>query len=190
MQYVINPDQFPDVGGTIVTIGAFDGVHLGHRAIFKQLQQEAEARQLKSVIITFSPHPQQVLYPEKPFELINTIEQRIELLSKEDIDYLLIIHFTLDFASWTPERFIQDILMKRLHTRAIVMGPNHAFGHNRSGNHQSIQQFCLDNHIDIIEIPEVILHDNAVRSSQIRRFIQAKEYDKASELLGYEIHNV
>lgn len=186
MQFVFNPDHFPNVGGSIVTIGSFDGVHIGHRAIFRQLQQEAQKRQLKSVIITFAPHPQQVLQPDRNFIPINTSEQKIALISKEPVDYLLMIDFTLDFAAMTPEQFIQRILIQMLHTKAIVMGPNHAFGKNRSGTHSSVHNYCLQHHIDIIEIPEVIINDNSVRSTQIRQHLQVQEYNKASELLGYD----
>ena len=188
MQVIHYPDPFPTSAPTIATVGAFDGVHLGHRSIFQQLQQEAEQRQLASVIVTFTPHPQQVLHPEENFQVINTAEQKIELLKKESIDYLYIIPFTTDFAAWPPEQFIQQILIGQLHTQALIMGPNHAFGHNRSGTHTSIQDYCHEHHIDIIEIPEVVIHDNAVRSTLIRKHLQAGDYEKAEELLGYKIN--
>lgn len=185
MQIISSIDSYTTVTNSIVTVGSFDGVHLGHRAIFKQLNAEAKARCLHSVVVTFDPHPQQVLHPERHFEPITTVSKKIELIAQEAVDFLVLLPFTREFSLWTAEQFFQSILIDRLGAKAIVMGPDNAFGKNHEGNHQTIRQFCNERGVSIIEIPELLLRDSAVRSTRIRELINQNNFAQASELLGY-----
>lgn len=189
MQIISSIDTFPTVTNTIVTVGSFDGVHLGHRAIFKQLIDEAHKRNLQSVIVTFDPHPQQVLHPERHFEPITSLDRKMELIARDAVDYVVILPFTREFSQLSAETFFQTILIDKLGAKAIVMGPDNAFGKNHAGNHQTIKQFCNDRGVEIVEIPELLLHDSAVRSTRIRELINQNDMEQASELLGYSFES-
>ena len=178
-------ENFPKSKGAIVTIGSFDGVHQGHRKVLQQLTETAKLKNLTSVVITFNPHPQEVLHHKPDFFLISSYEQKKRLLCEEDIDYLLVIPFSKEFAAQTSEQFIKDILIERIGAKAIVMGPNHRFGRNREGDYNSTHDLCEANGMEVIKINEFILHDIAVRSTQIRKLIQDKNYNSAEELLGH-----
>jgi riboflavin kinase / FMN adenylyltransferase len=187
MRIITSLQEFENKEGTIVTIGSFDGVHKGHRQVLKQLSESAEQKNLTSVVITFEPHPQFVLNPNSDFFLISSYEQKIELLSKEKIDILFIIPFTKDFAKISSSEFIQNILVEKLNTKAIVMGPNHRFGNNREGNFDSSHDLCEKHKIEVIKINEYVLHEIAIRSTQIRKKIFLKEFDEVEELLGHHL---
>lgn len=178
-------DQFPKGKGAVVTIGSFDGVHQGHRKVLQQLTETAKTKGYISVVITFNPHPQEVLQHKPDFFLISTFEQKKRLLCAEDIDYLLVIPFSKEFASKTSEQFIQEVLIDTIGAKAIVMGPNHRFGRNREGDYNSTHDQCEANGIEVIKINEFLLHDIAVRSTQIRKMIQSKNFSEAEELLGH-----
>lgn len=178
-------ENFPKSKGAIVTIGSFDGVHQGHRKVLQQLTETAKLKNLVSVVITFNPHPQEVLHHKPDFFLISSYEQKKRLLCDEDIDYLLVIPFSKEFAAQTSEQFIKDILIEKIGAKAIVMGPNHRFGRNREGDYNSTHDLCESNGMEVIKINEFVLHDIAVRSTQIRKLIQDKDYITAEELLGH-----
>ncbi len=187
MKIITSLQDINFTGSTIVTIGSFDGVHKGHRQVLKQLSESAKEKNLTSVVITFEPHPQIVLHPNSDFFLISSYEQKIELLSKEQIDILLILPFSKDFAEISSSDFIQEILVKKLNTKAIVMGPNHRFGKNREGDFESFHELFEKNEIEIIRIHEFLLHEIAVRSTQIRKKISNREFAEAEELLGHNL---
>lgn len=186
MRIFKNLDQLPIFRNPVVTIGSFDGVHLGHHQIFTYLKQCAALRDGESIVITFDPHPQQVLCPTNNFFLINTLEEKIQRLEKESIDNLIILPFTKEFASQSFTCFLQTLINK-IGLKAMVMGPNHNFGKNREGNSQSIQEICNKNEIEIIIIPEFILNESQVHSSMIRQLINNKQFEEAEKLLGYPL---
>ena len=178
-------DHFPKKKEAVVTIGSFDGVHQGHKQVLKQLTETAHAKGMVSVVITFNPHPQEVLHHKSDFFLISTFEQKKRLLCAESIDYLMVIPFSKEFAELTSEQFIKEVLIEKIGAKAIVMGPNHRFGRNREGDYESTHELCENNGIEVIKINEFILHDIAVRSTQIRKKIMEKDYIGAEELLGH-----
>lgn len=186
MKIHTNLNDLPHFKNPIVTVGSFDGVHLGHRQLMTYLKKCAAERDGESIVITFDPHPQQVLYPGNDFFLINSLKEKIQLLEKEDIDHLIIIPFTKEFAAQSFSDFLY-LLIKHIGLKAIVMGPNHNFGKNREGNSQTMQEICRKNEIEIIIIPEFILNECKVHSSKIRQYIKNKELTKAEALLGYSL---
>jgi riboflavin kinase / FMN adenylyltransferase len=180
-------EQFPKNNGAVVTIGSFDGVHQGHRKVLQQLTQTAQSKGYISVVVTFYPHPREVLYNQSDFFLISSYEDKKTLLCAENIDYLMVIPFSKDFANMTSEQFIQDILIEKIGAKAIVMGPNHRFGRNREGDYNNTHELCESNGIEVIKIDEFLLHDIAIRSTQIRKMISDKRYTEAEELLGHHL---
>lgn len=176
------PDEFRDV---FVTIGNFDGVHLGHQFLFKTLLQEARQKHRKAVVITFDPHPKKTLHPDRrPFYLITTLEEKIRLIEKQGIDALMIIPFTLEFSETTAEEFVRHILWDALHIRKILIGHDYTFGKNKAGDESLLAAFGskLGFEVGIINAFKI---DNAVISStRLRYAILEGDVKKAAAILG------
>lgn len=177
-------ENLPIFKNPTVTIGVFDGVHLGHLQVIQQLLQYAKQIEGDTIVVTFDPHPKEVLHKNSHFFLIQTVEERIKCLSNAGIDYVIVIPFTVEFSKLTYEQFIKEVLIDKIGAKAIVMGPNHSFGRNREGNFQNIQKECKKCNIDVVEIPEYVSQDIAVRSSKIRHYMSEGKLNKASEFLG------
>jgi riboflavin kinase/FMN adenylyltransferase len=131
MKVYYSADELPVFNKAVVTIGTFDGVHRGHQTILAQLQQEAARIGGETVIITFHPHPRKVVASGQPVYLINTIEEKIELLDKKGIDHLVVVPFTTAFSQQSPEDYIEKFLVKKFHPHTIIIGYDHRFGKGR-----------------------------------------------------------
>ena len=186
MEIITDLDAIPRLQNPVVAVGAFDGIHLGHRQIFETVKEYSRQINGVSVAVTFDPHPQMVLRPNSDFFQIFPLEEKIKLIEEEGIDYLIIINFTKEFSQLSSERFLKDIIIDKIGARAIVMGPSHSFGHKREGNHETMEAICQEHGIEIIEIPEFMINDVKVRSSQIRKLIANNNWDIAAEMLGRE----
>lgn len=186
MRIFNNIETLPRLKNPVVTVGSFDGVHLGHQQILTYLKDAAAKYDGESVVITFHPHPQQVLHPNNDFFLINTAEENAKLIEQQGIDNLIIINFTLQFSQLTFDQFL-NLLIEKIGMRALVMGPNHNFGKNREGNSSSMREICKKNSIEIIQIPEFVIEENKVRSSKIREHLINKEFEQAEQLLGHPL---
>lgn len=186
MEIITDLDAIPRLQNPVVTVGAFDGIHLGHRQIFETVKEYSRQIDGVSVAVTFDPHPQMVLRPNSDFFQIFPLEEKIKLIKEESIDYLIIINFTKKFSQLSSERFLKDIIIDKIGAKAIVMGPSHSFGHKREGNHETMEAICQEHGIEIIEIPEFKINDVKVRSSQIRKLIANNNWDIAAEMLGRE----
>lgn len=174
----------PAFRNAVVTVGSFDGVHLGHRRIFEYMREAAERLDGETVVVTFYPHPQLVLHPELPFFTINTFEENAELIGDAGINNIVVLPFTKQFAEIPFQDFL-IFLIKRIGMKAMVMGADHNFGKGREGNKESMREICAKNSIEIIIIPELVMEENKVRSSKIRQYIENKEFTKAEQLLGH-----
>jgi riboflavin kinase/FMN adenylyltransferase len=185
MQIFNNLEDFKKLENAVVTIGSFDGVHIGHRLLLQKLCTTAQDTAGVSVVISFNPHPQEVLHHDPNFFTILTIEEKISLLEKENIDILLLLPFTPELANLSSEQFVEQILVEKIGTRTLIMGPGNNFGKGREGNYQSSYNFLIKNGITPILIEEYLMNDIAVRSSKIREAIIDKNYAKAEALLGH-----
>ena len=179
-----NIEQLPAFRNAVVTVGSFDGVHLGHRRIFEYVRKAAEQFGGESVVITFDPHPQLVLHPEREFFILNTLEENAALIAAEGIDNMVVLPFTKEFSQLSFQDFLK-FLIKKIGIRAIVMGPDHNFGKGREGNKETMREICSKNSIEIIIIPELVMEESKVRSSKIRQYIENEEFEKAELLLGH-----
>jgi len=179
-------EVMPDLMNPVVAIGSFDGVHRGHCRILQQLVELARQNNGHSVVVTFDPHPREVLHPDSEFFRINSLERNLELMEAQQIDAVVVIPFSESFAQLSYAEFIESFVVRRLQARMLVMGPNHAMGHNRTGDHSAIEQLCLQYGIRTVEIPELFYHEAGVHSSVIRKCIRNNDLKTASELLGYD----
>jgi riboflavin kinase / FMN adenylyltransferase len=185
--YHYSTDNIPVFNRAVLTIGTFDGVHLGHRQILEQLKQEAGRIGGETVIITFHPHPRKVVAANQPaFHLLNTIEERIELLDKCGIDHLVIVPFTATFSQQTPEEYIEHFLIEKFHPDTIIIGYDHRFGQGRTGNYKLLEAYCDSSGFRLMEIPPHVIDENTVSSTRIRQAILEGHIEQSNTLLGYD----
>jgi riboflavin kinase/FMN adenylyltransferase len=178
--------QMPNVRHAVVTTGTFDGVHPGHRTILNRLRQTAERIGGETVLITFHPHPRTVLQPEfTDLRLLNTTEEKEELLAQTGLDHLLIIPFTHAFSQITAEEYIRTILVDTIGTEKLVIGYDHRFGRGRGGSFRELSELAPEYGFEVEEIPPIEVEGVTVSSSKIRQALTAGEVDAAAEWLGY-----
>lgn len=187
MKVYYSTDDIPGFNRAVLTIGTFDGVHLGHQQILEQLKQEAARIAGETVIITFHPHPRKVVSGSQPaFHLLNTIEERIELLDKNGIDHLVVVPFTAAFAQQTPEAYIEHFLIEKFHPHTIIIGYDHRFGQGRTGNYKLLEAYSDHSGFRLMEIPPHVIDENTVSSTRIRQAILDGRIEPANTLLGYD----
>ena len=189
MQVHRDINNLPLFKNAVITIGTFDGVHTGHIKIINQLKKEAANAAGETVIITFDPHPRMIInnLPENNsgIKLLNTTEEKIELLQKQLIDHLVIVPFTLQFSEQKAEEYITDFLVKKFSPHTIIIGYDHRFGNNRSGDYKLLESYQLKYNFKVKEIPEHVLHDVTISSTKIRTAIAHGDITTANEYLGY-----
>jgi len=178
--------EFSKLNNAIVTIGTFDGVHFGHQKIIKQLVEKAKANGGESVILTFFPHPRMIIDPEnQDLKMINTINEKAEILKSLGVDHLIITPFTRDFSNQLPEDYIKNTLVNTIGTKHIIIGYDHRFGKDRSGNLADLKAAGLHYDFTVEEIVEQDIHDVAVSSTKIREALLAGDVALAADYLGY-----
>jgi len=180
-----NISNFSTSEKTFVTIGTFDGVHFGHQHIIEKLVLEAKKANRKSVLLTFFPHPRMVLQKDHSLELINTIEERAELLKKTGLDYLIIHPFSKEFSRMTALDFVRDILVNQLNISKLIIGYDHHFGKNREGNIVQLTEYSHLYDFTVEEIPAQDIDDVSVSSTKIRRALAEGNIETANNYLGY-----
>jgi len=185
MQVYRSIEQLPDFKNSVITIGTFDGVHQGHQKIISALKNEASRMQGESVIITFHPHPRKVVNPQYHLQLINTLDEKIDLLRQAGIDHLVIVPFTENFSEQTADEYIENFLIRNFHPSSIIIGYDHHFGKGRVGNYKLLEEKASHFHYNLVEIPQHLLNEIAVSSTKIREAILASDIATANQLLGY-----
>lgn len=186
MKIYYDIQEFKPLTNAVVTIGTFDGVHLGHRKIISRLQELARQTGGETVILTFFPHPRMILHPEdQNLKLITTIQEKAKLLAELGIDHLIITPFSRDFSNLSAEEYIREMLVNRIGTKKIVIGYDHRFGKDRSGGLAELQQFALVYNYKVEEITEQDVNEVAVSSSRIRNAVLNGEISLANQFLGY-----
>lgn len=179
-------DEFEKVSNAVVTIGTFDGVHIGHRKIISRLTEVAKKNKGESVILTFFPHPRMILSPEdEGLKLISTINEKASLLEQLGVDHLIITPFNRDFSNLSAETYIKQILVDKIGTSHIIIGYDHRFGKDREGDIQKLQEYAGINNFVVEEIPEQDINDVAVSSTQIRNALAKGNVQTANAFLGY-----
>jgi riboflavin kinase / FMN adenylyltransferase len=170
---------------TVVTLGTFDGVHLGHQKIINRLLNSTQNSNLESVVLTFSQHPRSVLQAESNIKLLNTNAEKIELLEKKGIDNLIIHTFDKSFSELTGEEFVKTILVDKLNIQKIIIGYDHRFGKNRSSDIHDLIYFGKKYHFDVEQISAEEIDEISVSSTNIRNAIAESDTKLANQYLGY-----
>ncbi len=182
---IFDLQNIPQNEGFVVTQGTFDGVHLGHQHVLKQVVNIAKAYQKPSLLITFYPHPRLVINPnDTSIKLLSSIEEKAKNILDMGIDYVLVLSFTHEISQYSPEKFVQDILVSKLNVKCMVVGYDHRFGKNRSGGFAELTEFSTKYNFEVKEIPASEIDEIAVSSTRIRKAIANGNLNEATELLG------
>ena len=176
---------FKNKKGTVVTIGTFDGVHLGHKAIIKRVVETARKEHLDSVLLTFFPHPRRVLQKDLDIKLLNTLHEKKELLEKLGLDHLVVHPFTQEFSRLTAVEFVRDILVNQLNIKKVIIGYDHRFGRNRTATIEDLREFGKTHSFDVEEISAQELNEVAISSTKIRTALEMGNIEVATNFLGY-----
>jgi riboflavin kinase / FMN adenylyltransferase len=189
MQVHRNISQLPDFRNAIITIGTFDGVHPGHQSIIDQLKTEAAKVGGETVIITFHPHPRRVVGKDgATLQLLNTLDEKIDLLNASGIDHLVIVPFTQNFAVQSPSAYIEDFLMRYFKPHTIIIGYDHRFGDKRQGDFHLLEAYAKKKYFQLVEIAAKLLEAASISSTRIRNALLAGDIEEATALLGYAYH--
>ncbi|MFY7793343.1 MAG: bifunctional riboflavin kinase/FAD synthetase [Chitinophagaceae bacterium] len=176
----------PAFRNAVVTIGTFDGVHRGHRLILDRMRSVAEEVGGETVIITFDPHPRNIVgMRSDPQPLLTTMPERINLLAKIGIDHLVIVPFTPAFAAMDPRDYVQDFLVARFHPHTLIIGYDHRFGRQREGDYHLLESLSETYGFQVRELDAQILRDAAISSTRIREALTEGRPEEATEQLGY-----
>lgn len=179
-------ENLPVCNNAVVTIGTFDGVHRGHRQILQQLKDEAKAINGETVLITFHPHPRNIVqHAQGEVKLINTIAERIDLLAGEGIDHVVIVPFTQSFSMMSADEYVENFLIRDFHPHTVIIGYDHRFGHGRQGDYHLMEFYNQRGYFNLKEISAELIDDNAVSSTRIRQSLLQGEIGAANHLLGY-----
>jgi len=171
---------------SIVTIGTFDGVHLGHKKIIESLIDKGHKNNLKSIVLTFFPHPRMVLQKDADIKLINTLDEKSQILERLGLDYLVIERFTEQFSRITAVEFVRDILVNKLNAKQVIIGYNHRFGRNRTANVNDLNEFGETFGFKVHQISAQDIDEVAISSTKIRLALNEGNIEKANAYLGYK----
>ncbi len=186
MKVYTNIDDLPGFKNAVITIGTFDGVHQGHLQIIRQLIKNAGEVKGEPVLITFYPHPKQVVASlKKPLYILNTPEEKYELLHRAGISNIVVVPFTSEFAEQPAESYIRDFLVDKFHPNTIIIGYDHRFGKDRAGDYHLLEDEADKYGYTVNEIPEHILQNVTISSTKIREALLSGDIDTANEFLGY-----
>lgn len=178
-------NEFHSDKKTILTLGTFDGVHIGHAAILKKLTQNTNDGQFESTVLTFFPHPRMVLQGKSDLKLLNTINEKMELLEKIGIENLIIHPFDESFAQLSAEEFVKTVLVDQLHVQKIIIGYDHRFGKNRTANIDDLTTFGTQYGFEVEQISAQEINAISISSTKIRTALETGDIHLANEYLGY-----
>lgn len=192
MEVITDPAACPVLPGTVVTIGAYDGVHIGHRALIADVRRLAAERECASAVVTFDRHPAMVVRPDSAPKLLTDLDQKLELLADTGVDYSLVIHFDEARAAESATDFVEEILVNCLHARSVVVGHDFHFGRGRKGNVPLLMEMGAQHGFDVLGIRLVEDDGAAVSSTEIRKRLAEGDIEGAAALLGrpHEVRGV
>ncbi len=168
-----------------LSLGMFDGVHLGHKSIIDELNAIGERNNLETAILTFWPHPRFVFNPDENLKLLNTKDEKQSLIEKYGIDNLFLKAFDEEFRNLTGEEFVRKILIGRLNVKYLIIGYDHSFGKNKSGNFALLQKLSGELGFEVEQMEAINIHENNISSTKIRNALSAGDILRANEMLGY-----
>ncbi len=186
MNQINGIEDFVIIKPSIVTIGTFDGVHLGHQKILSKLVSEGKRSKLETIVLTFFPHPRKILNPSIQLSLLNTQSEKIELFKSSGIDNLITQKFNKDFSEYSAEKYVQKILVNKLKIKKILIGYDHRFGKNREAGIKELKTLGVKYNFDVIEISPKEKNNISISSTKIRNALFSGKLNIAKSYLGYD----
>jgi riboflavin kinase/FMN adenylyltransferase len=177
-------NTLPVFKNAVITIGTFDGVHHGHKAILQQLVNHAKETGGESILLTFEPHPRKLLFPEQSLKLLTPLADKIEQVEREGVEHIVVVPFTKEFADLSSEAYIEDFLVKRFHPESIIIGYDHRFGHDRKGDIHMLKASADKLGYKVFEISAQLIDEAAVSSTKIRKALQEGHVADAAKMLN------
>lgn len=176
----------------VITLGTFDGVHLGHRAILDEVSRQAQLIGGESILITFEPHPRKVLFPMQDLKILTPLPEKVRLIQEAGINHVIVAPFTHEFSCLSAEKYIQQFLVRHFQPSVIVIGHDHHFGHDRKGNMELLQAYAPACNFKVSRISKQLINDAAVSSTKVRQAIMAGDVGAARQMLGrqYSIEGI
>ena len=178
-----NLKEYNSTKPSVITVGTFDGIHIGHKEIINKLCLISNKKKLKSIILSFSPHPKIVLQNSSDIMLINSMDEKVDILNKYNVDYFLIKQFTIEFSRLTALEFVRDILVNKLNVKHIIVGYDHHFGRNRDASIVQLKEFGELYNFEITEIKPKKVNNNSVSSTKIRNLLLDGNLELANKYL-------
>jgi riboflavin kinase / FMN adenylyltransferase len=180
-----NVNNLPQFTNAVITIGTFDGVHTGHKKILQQLKAEAINIAGEAVVVTFHPHPRNIVGDTSGVKLLTTLQEKIELLEKENINHLVVIPFDDEFSNLLADEYVTNFLHKKFNPHTLIIGYDHQFGKGRKGNYELLEEYGNRLGFIVKEIPKQVLQQSAVSSTRARKALLHQDIATAKKLLGY-----
>ncbi|WP_262908096.1 bifunctional riboflavin kinase/FAD synthetase [Chryseobacterium sp. LC2016-29] len=177
--------DYPSHKPLALSLGMFDGVHLGHKCIIDELKKVGSAHHLETAILTFWPHPRFVFNPNEDLKLLNTLDEKTLLMEKYGINNLFLKEFDDEFRNLTGEEFVRQILIDKLNVKYLIIGYDHSFGKNKSGNFELLQKLSKELDFEVEQMEAINIHENNISSTKIRNALLAGNILEANEMLGY-----
>lgn len=173
------------ISDSVATIGTFDGLHIGHQKIIKLLMEKSKQLNLKSVVITFYPHPRVVLGDRNDIKLLTPIEEKVKLFENFGIDFLLVVPFSKEFAKKTYQEFLNEIVIDKVKAKFLIIGYDHKFGKNREGDITKLKEYLKEKDLDMMIVGPEKIEENAASSTKIREALKSNNLDFANKMLGH-----
>ena len=184
MAVFYNTDNLPAFKNPVLTIGTFDGVHLGHKTILNEVVKHTAQVQGESIVITFEPHPRKLLFPHQPLKLITPLEKKLKLITETGIEHIVVVSFTKAFSDLSARDYVENFLVKKFKPESIIIGYDHHFGHDRTGNIHLLKQLEKEFRYKVFEIPAQLIDEAAVSSTKIRNALLGGQMEEARHMLG------
>ncbi|MEZ5015903.1 MAG: bifunctional riboflavin kinase/FAD synthetase [Flavipsychrobacter sp.] len=186
MAVFYSTDALPEFKNPVITIGTFDGVHMGHKTILNKVKEIAEKVDGTSILITFNPHPRKVIFPYMPMQILTPLDEKIKHINAEGIEHIIIAPFTKEFAQLSAEAYIKDFLVGQIKPHTIVIGYDHQFGHDRKGDITLLKKLSSTYNYQVEEIEAQLIKDAAVSSTKIRAALLEGDVEHAANMLEYD----
>ena len=185
MKIITNLCEYSSKTPLALSIGMFDGVHRGHQSIFSKLKSVAAEKNLRTAAFTFWPHPRKVFNPADDLKLLNTIDEKTYLISKNGVESLFLKEFDEDFRNLSGEEFVRQILVEKLNVKYLIIGYDHTFGKNKSGDFSLLKKLSSELNFEVEQVEAVDFHDKHISSTQIRNALAEGDVKEANDMLGY-----
>lgn len=176
-------EDLPAFKDPVLTIGSFDGVHAGHKAILRNVVAEAQKAGGESIVITFEPHPRKIIQPDKPLGLLTSLDDKIKKITDQGIDHIVVVPFSRDFSLMDSRTYVEHFLNETFRPHTIIIGYDHHFGHNREGDISTLKAL-LPEAVRVVEIEEQLIQEVNVSSTKIRNAVMAGRMEDVREMLG------